>query len=84
MLRCPKDRFGVEQYIWKSRCNDGMSECEDGLDERTSFTACQNTTTTQKTITTRVTTTMTTTTSTIQTTNSFQGKIRPEIKQSWK
>ena len=75
LLRCPKDRFGVEQYIWKSRCHDGIEECQDGFDERNDFTACQNTDKGFAITTTKTTTSITTTTTTTTTKTTSQGLI---------
>ena len=70
MIRCPEDRFGVPQYIWKSRCRDGMKECYKGMEEDDTFTQCNlnNNMATTTMTTTETTTTKTTTTKTITTT----------------
>ena len=80
MIRCPKDRFGVAQYIWKSRCRDGMKECYKGMEEDDTFTQCNvnnnmatTTSTTTKT-TTSITTTMKTTTTITTTTKTTTTK----------
>ena len=40
MIRCPKDRMNVEQYIWPSRCHDGIEECNGAHDENPKFAPC--------------------------------------------